>query len=68
MQRALGFSPLKGYQGEELYAMSWICTMCQLLEGYEGFSLDKVESGTDQVVLYEFTAEDWYRAYCCLKY
>ena len=42
--------PLKGYQGDELYAMSWICTMCELLEGYEGFSLDNVEFGIDQEI------------------
>ena len=39
-------------------------TLHALLSRYEGFSLDKVTPGSNQVVYYSFTSEDWW----CLRH
>ena len=39
-----------------------------MLRYHTGFSLDTVVEGSDQVVHYGFTSEDWFRVFLCLKY
>ena len=57
--------PLSNYEEVKLYATTTLCTMYRLLSHGE-ISLDAVQG--EEVNYFDFTPEDWYRAFCLLRY
>ena len=58
--------PINNCEGAELHATTTLCTIYRLLTSGENIGLDIAD---DEVVqYYGFTAEDWYRGWCLLRY